>query len=55
MSLRDVSLASRRRWHTIAFSLVAFWIVAGVGITVANIWARPSYGGTSFILSPSAR
>ncbi|WP_408932751.1 beta-carotene 15,15'-monooxygenase [Corynebacterium sp. YSMAA1_1_D6] len=41
MSLRDVSLAGRRRWHTLAFSLVAFWIVVGVGITVAGFVGAP--------------
>lgn len=41
MPLRDVSLASRRRWHTLAFSLVAFWIAVGVGITVASFWGAP--------------
>lgn len=41
MPLRDVSLASRRHWHTIAFSLVAFWIAVGVGIAVANFWGAP--------------
>lgn len=39
--LRDVSLAARRRWHTIAFSLVALWIAVGVGITVANYLGAP--------------
>nr|WP_253287062.1 beta-carotene 15,15'-monooxygenase [Corynebacterium aurimucosum] len=39
--LRDVSLAARRRWHTIAFSLVALWIAVGVGITVASYLGAP--------------
>lgn len=41
MSLRDVSMAARRRWHTIAFSLVAVWFAVGVGIAVANFWGAP--------------
>lgn len=41
MAVRDVSLASRRRWYTFAFSLVAFWIAVGVGITVANYLGAP--------------
>lgn len=39
--LRDVSLAARRRWHIIAFSLIALWIAVGVGITVASYLGAP--------------
>ncbi|WP_363316168.1 beta-carotene 15,15'-monooxygenase [uncultured Corynebacterium sp.] len=41
VSLLDVSLAARRRWHTIAFALVAFWILVGIGLTIAGFLGAP--------------
>lgn len=41
VNLLDVSLAARRRWHTTAFALVAFWILAGIGLTTASSLGAP--------------
>lgn len=36
MHIADVSLAARGRWHTIAASVIGFWVVVGVAINVAG-------------------
>ncbi len=36
MHIADVSLAARGRWHTIAASVIGFWVLVGVAINVAG-------------------
>lgn len=39
--LSDVSLAGRRRWHTLAFAVIALWIFIGIGYVIARQFGAP--------------